>query len=333
MPVPVLLLLAAALVPGALDLHIAEPVASAALVVILLDGGMDIATSRLRPSLGSVLSLGVLGTFVTAGVIALAAHALLGFDWTAAGLLGAALAPTDPAMVFAVLRGRTLSTRPRTLLEGEAGFNDPAGIALMLGLIELATHADASFAVVIVEFARQMGIGALLGLAGGRVLGRIDAPLLLLAAVGALFGVTALAGGSGFLAVFVAGLATRHRPVGAAVAEPVVFMTLGLTVSAGGLPFRDGLVLALAAALVARPLAVALVPLPRRERAFIAFAGLKGAVPILLAAFAVTGGVAGAEDLYGVVFVAVAVNVLVIGSLLPRVASILGVAEAAGRRE
>ncbi|MEA2123903.1 MAG: potassium/hydrogen antiporter [Solirubrobacteraceae bacterium] len=324
-PTPFLLLIAAALVPGGLSLDVAEPVAGAALVVVLLDGGMGV---DLRGSLRAVLWLGVAGTFITAAVAAVAAHALLGYGWTAAGLLGAALAPTDPAMVFATLRGRQLRGRFRTLLEGEAGLNDPAGIALMLGLIELATHDDKTFAVVVVEFARQMGLGAVLGLAGGRVLRRVSHPVALLALAAALYGVTALIGGSGFLAVFVAAIHLPRRAVGGSVAEAAVFVTLGLTVHVGGLPWVDGLVLALAIALVARPVAVALTRLRPAESPFVAFAGLKGAVPILLAAFAVTGGVAGANGLYGVVFVAVAVNVLVIGTLLPTVASRLGVAEA-----
>jgi cell volume regulation protein A len=315
-----------------LGLDVAEPVAIAALVVILLTGGMDIHAARVRASVKAILSLGILGTFATAGIVAVVAHAVLGFGWTSAGLLGAALAPTDPAMVFAVLRGRELNGRTRTLLEGEAGFNDPAGIALMLGLIELATHADASFAVVVTTFALQMGLGAVLGLAGGAVLRRADHLVLLLAGAGVLYAVTAVAGGSGFLAVFIAGLMHDDVPGRGAVgrlAETVVFVALGLTIALTELPagaWRDGLLLALATGVLARPAAVALAlgRAPARERAFVAFAGLKGAVPILLALLAVQEGVGAA--LYGVVFVAVAVNVLVQGTLLPRVALALDVA-------
>jgi cell volume regulation protein A len=320
MPTPFLLLIAAALVPGGLDLDIAEPVAAAALVVVLLDGGMGV---DLRGSLRAVLWLGVAGTFITAAAVAVVAHAVLGFGWTAAGLLGAALAPTDPAMVFATLRGRALGGRVRAVLEGEAGLNDPAGIALMLGLVELATHADATFDVVVVEFVRQMGIGAIVGLVGGRLLRRVEHPLVLLVAAACLYALAAFPGGSGFLAVFVAAVQRPRVPVGGGIAEAAVFVVLGLTVHVGGLPWVDGLALAAAVAL-ARPLALAVPGIP--ARAFVAFAGLKGAVPILLAAFAVTGGVAGADELYGVVFVAVAVNVLVVGGLLPAVSSRLDVA-------
>ena len=143
-------------------------------------------------------------------MIAVAAHALLGYGWTAAGLLGAALAPTDPAMVFAVLRGRSLSGRPRTLLEGEAGFNDPAGIALMLGLIELATHDDADLRRGGRRHLRPAD-GARARCSGSRaacVLRRVARPLSRCCAVGrARTASPPLLGGSGFLAVFVAGLA------------------------------------------------------------------------------------------------------------------------------
>jgi cell volume regulation protein A len=189
-----------------------------------------------------------------------------------------------------------------------------------------------------------MAIGAVLGVLGGRVLGLLHprgATLLLLLA-GVLYGVTSLVGGSGFLAVFIAGLligdteriAERQAYASvAAVGEVVVFVALGVTIGITDLPFqtwRDGIVLALVIGVVARPLAVAVTlaraDLSGRERLFVTWAGLKGAVPILLAAFAVIGGVRGAQPLYGVVFVVVAINVLVQGTLVPWVASRLDVA-------
>ena len=101
----------------------------------------------------------MLGTFVTAGVVALCAHYVLGFGWVLAGLVGAAVAPTDPAVMFSVLGGREIEGRSGTTLEGEAGVNDPAGIALMMGMIELATHDGASFLVVVEEFVVEMAVG------------------------------------------------------------------------------------------------------------------------------------------------------------------------------
>ncbi len=361
-PAPVVFLVAAAFASDAfsglgraLAVRDVERIAVVVLVVILLNGGLDIGRRRMLASAGPVLSLGILGTFATAALVALAAHLLLGFGWTLAGVLGAALAPTDPAVMFSVLGGRELAGRSKTTLEGEAGFNDPAGIALMIGMVDLATHPDATFAVVVETFAVEMVVGAVLGLAGAwllvRGLHRVRLgseplyPVLVLVLVLVLYAVTSLAGGSGFLAVFVAGLILGDADVPlraeigrfhsslAGLGEIVVFIALGLTVPITSLPastWFDGAVLALVLALVARPLTVvvtlARASLTRSERAFIAWSGLKGAVPILLAAFALLGGVDGAERLYGVVFVVVLLSVLAQGSLVGVVARRLGVA-------
>lgn len=355
-PAPVILLVAAALASdvfptlrNALGIEDVERVAVAALVVILFNGGLDLGWRKLRASAGPVLSLGILGTFVTAGVIALGAHVVLGFDWSLSGVLGAALAPTDPAVMFSVLGGHALNGRSGSILEGEAGFNDPAGIALMLGMIELATHADASFMLVVTDFAKEMAIGAVVGIFGARLI-RAAHPagaLVALLLAGVLYGATGLLGGSGFLAVFVAGLLigddeevaerTAYTSV-AGASEVVVFVVLGITIGITDLPattWRDGAVLAVVIALAARPLAVATTLAGARlninERLFIAWSGLKGAVPILLAAFAVLGGVDDAGRLYGIVFVVVTISVAVQGTLVPAVAARLGVTSPAAR--
>jgi cell volume regulation protein A len=355
-PAPAIFLVAAAIVSDLwpqvyehLPILTVERIAVVALIVILFNGGMDIGWRRFRASAGPILSLGVLGTFATAGLVAVFAHYALGFDWTLAGIVGAALAPTDPAVMFSVLGRREIAGRSGTTLEGEAGVNDPAGIALMLGLIELATHDDASAFVVVREFAVEMGIGTAMGLAGARALLplvrrlRLPAeglyPVLALALAGLLYSGTSLLHGSGFLAVFIAGLVLgdarlpykgeieRFHGSLATLAEIVVFIALGLTVSFGSLSARvwvDAALLLLVLALVARPLVVALTlaraRLRRTERVFIAWSGLKGAVPILLAAFAVLGGVAGAESVYGIVFVVVLLSVVCQGTLVPFIA-------------
>src|SRR5579885_3646653 len=118
--------------------------ATVALIVILFDGGLSIGWRRLRPSLVPITVLGIVGTFATAGGVALFAHWALGFGWTGAGLLGSAVAPNDPAVMFSVLGEREIAGRTGTILEGESGANDPAGIALMIGMIELATHPHSS---------------------------------------------------------------------------------------------------------------------------------------------------------------------------------------------
>ncbi|MCW3020850.1 MAG: potassium/proton antiporter [Conexibacter sp.] len=360
-PAPVLFLIAAAVVsdvwPALRDdvsIRTVERIAVVALVVVLLNGGMDIGWRRFRASMGPIVSLGVLGTFVTAGVMTVAAHVVLGLDWTLAGIVGAALAPTDPAVVFSVLGGREIGGRSGTVLEGEAGVNDPAGIALMLGVIELATHPDASWTVIVGDFAQEMAIGLVFGLAGARLivpaLRRVrlgsDAlyPVLVLMLAAVLYAVTSVASGSGFLAVFIMGLVlgdatTPHQRAIerfhgslAGLAEVTVFIALGLTVDITHLSaqtWRDGVLLGLALAVVARPLTVALTlvrtALSRPERAFIAWSGLKGAVPILLAAFAIIEGVHGADRVYGLVFVAVLFSVLGQGTLVPWVGARLGI--------
>jgi potassium/hydrogen antiporter len=360
-PTPALFLAAAAIASDIwpslyqrVPVHTVERVAVVALIVILFNGGMDVGWRRFRVSARPILTLGIFGTFATAGVVALVAHYLLGFDWTLAGIVGAALSPTDPAVMFSVLGKHEIGGRSGTILEGEAGVNDPAGIALMLGMIEFATHANASLLVVLREFGIEMAVGAATGVIGAFLmlwlLRKINLandglyPVLILMLAGLLYGATALAHGSGFLAVFIAGLVLgdarapykaeieRFHTSLAGLAELTVFVALGLTVtlsSLGGRIWLEGVVLLLALALLARPLAVAAFLAPFRlrpgERVFIAWSGLKGAVPILLAAFAVLEHVEGASHVYGLVFVVVLLSVVTQGTLVPLVAATLKV--------
>jgi cell volume regulation protein A len=328
-----------------------ERVTVAALVVILFDGGLHIGTRRFRQSAGPILALGVLGTFATAGLVAVAGHFLLGLDWIFAGLVGAAIAPTDPAVTFSVFGSREIRGRAGTILEGEAGMNDPVGIALMIGMIELATEDDAGFSIVLSEFAVEMALGLLVGVAGALVLlpvmrrvrltGPALYPIRVLAGAGIIYGLAAVVGGSGFLAAFVAGIllgdaaAPRKGEIEgflsslAGLAEIAAFVALGLTVGLGdvesGETWVDGVVFALVLAFVARPIATLPLLLPARltwgERVFIAWAGLKGAVPILLGALALLSGVENAPELYGIVFIVVLFSVVVQGASVPIVAS------------
>ncbi len=323
-----------------------ERIATVALVVILFQGGASIGLRRFRAASVPVASLGVVGTFACAGLVTLFVHALFGLGWLTAGLLGAAVAPTDPAVMFSVLGGREIRGRARTILEGESGANDPVGIALMLGLIQLATHADATFWIVVRVFCEQMAIGLAVGVVGGFlatvVLRRVALPsagldtLRTLALAGVVYGIAATAHGSGFLAVFVAGLiagdvdAPFEREVEvfeeglASLAEIVVFVALGLTVaitSISAARFGEGLAIAAFLALVARPLTAGVLLAPARltagERLFVIWGGLKGAVPILLAAFALGEHVAHAQRIYETVFVVVLASVVVQGGTIP----------------
>ena len=228
--------------------------------------------------------------------------------------------------------------------------NDPVGIALMIGMIELASEDDGNLSIVASEFAIEMAIGLVVGVAGALALlpvmrhVRLTAPPLypirVLAGAGIVYGLASIAGGSGFLAVFVAGviLGDAAAPQKGEIesflssltglAEIAAFVALGLTVGVGDLgagdTWRDGLVLAVVLAFVARPLAVLPFLLPTRltwgERIFIAWAGLKGAVPILLGALALLGGVDDGPQLYGIIFVVVLFSVIVQGTSVPYVA-------------
>jgi cell volume regulation protein A len=338
-----------------LSIRDVERIAVVALIVILFDGGMRVGWRRFRESAVPIVSLGLFGTFATAGLMTLAAHYLLDFSWETAALLGAALAPTDPAVMFSVFGRKEIGGRTGTILEGESGTNDPVGIALMLAAVSLAESDSTSVAHAVGEFFLQLGVGVVFGVAGAYALMLLMRrivlpnpalyPLRTLALAGVIYGTATVAHGSGFLAVYIAGIligdadiplkrgVERFHTSLASLAEIVVFVALGLTVDLTELGennlWLDGLILAVILAFVARPLAVGPLLLPARltkgERLFVMWSGLKGAVPILLASFAVLGGVEGADRIYSIVFVVVAFSVLFQGTSVPYAATRLGV--------
>ena len=331
-----------------------ERVVVVAVVVILFDGGMHIGWRRFRAAIVPITTLGFLGTFGTAAVVAGGCHLLLGLGWMTSGLIGAALAPTDPAVMFSVLGGHEVGGRTDTILEGESGANDPVGIALMLAMIQFATASSGSFLVVVREFAVATSVGLVIGIVAGRLLVplmriRLPSsglyPLRTLAACGVVYGVASVAHGSGFLAVFVAGILVGDERVPfkkeiesfhsslASLAEVAAFGGLGLTIDITFVGhdwvWLKGLAIAVLLVLVARPLVAGLLLLPvrldRGERIFLLWGGLKGAVPILLAAFAVLAKVDDAMLIYSLVFVAVAFSVIVQGTTGPAAAKRLGI--------
>lgn len=359
-PSPVVFLLAAAI---ASDLY--EPlgtaltptdvswVASGALIVILFDGGVTLGWRRVRPRIGAVATLGFGATLFTAGVMALAAHALFGFGWATSAALGVALAPTDPAVVFSVIGEGRLAERPKTILEAESGANDPIAIALMIGVLA-AIDGGSWLPTVTATLARQLAIGLAVGVAGAwltrKPLKHLTEPreslqpIVALSAAGLIFGTATAIHGSGFLAVFAAGLllGDANTTVGedvrafhselAGLAEVVVFVSLGLTVhlaALGASGVLQGLTLTVVLLVLARPPAAMLMltpfRVPRGERIFLAWAGMRGAVPILLASLALADGVNDSPRIYGLVFVVVATSVLIQGVTLPAVASALRV--------
>lgn len=330
-----------------------ERVVTVALVVILFDGGLHIGSSRFRSAAGGILALGVVGTFVTVVGAALLVHALLDVSWYLAVLVATAVAPTDPAVVFSVLGRREIEGRSGTLLEGESGANDPVGIALMAGLLGAGGLSGGALGHVAGTFALQMGVGLAVGVLGAKALLLLVRrmplpaeglyPVRSLLGAGALFGTASVLHGSGFLAVFVAGVllgeerapyreeVQRFHAALASLGEVVAFAFLGLTVDLDVLGRTDvwlpGIVLGLLLALVVRPLLGAPLllgtGLARGEQAFVLLAGLKGAVPLLLGSFLLPEE-QGAR-LYGVVVVVVLVSVVGQGSLVPTVAGRLGV--------
>jgi cell volume regulation protein A len=359
-PLPVVFLIAAALARLLIsDLRappdqLVERIVSVALVFVLFDGGRQIGWRRFRAAAAPIAVVGVLGTFLTVAATGLLIHLGFGLMWYPALLVATAISPTDPAVVFSVLGRREIAGPSRTILEGESGANDPVGIALMASLISAGAISTGAVGQVAGTFVLQMTVGAAVGLAGGLGLGwhmrHVSLPseglypLRTLTAVLALFGVAALAHGSGFLAVFVAGItlgdppAPRKREIEqfhaalASLAEIVAFIVLGLMVNLATLTHADvwvpGVLIAALMALVIRPILVGLCLLPARltqnERIFVLAAGLKGAVPILLGTFILAAHPRHAGRLFGIVVVVVLVSVTVQGSLVSTLTERLG---------
>jgi cell volume regulation protein A len=355
-PAPAFFLIAAALASdiwpglGTLSHATVEQGVTVALAVILFDGGMRMGWERFRSVAAASAWIGIAGTLATAGAAAAAAHFLFAFGWHAALLIGTAIAPTDPAVVFSVLGRREIAGRSGVLLEGESGANDPVGIALLVALLAANGTGVSAAGQVAVEFLIQMAVGVAVGAVGGRVLlafmRRVPLPseglypLRVLAGALAIYGLAAVAHGSGFLAVFIAGILlgderapyrgeiARFHSALASLAEIVAFVMLGLTIRLYALPHANawliGLALAALLAFVIRPVLVGALLWPVRlrcsERIFVLWAGLKGAVPILLGAFIIQAGTPDAPRIYEIIFVVVAFSVIVQGGTVPALA-------------
>ena len=343
---------AAELWPGAagLPLGAVQRVVTIALAIILFDGGMHIGLRRFRTAAAAIVWVGVAGTLVTAAGAAAAAHFAAGMGWRLALLVGTAVAATDPAVVFSVFGRREIAGRTGVLLEGESGANDPVGIALLAALLAARGSAGGVAWHVVSEFALQMAVGTAVGVAGGigllAFMRRVPLPSeglyapRVLASVLCIFGFAVVAQGSGFLAVFVAGILIGDEPAPykreiqrfhtslASLAEIVAFVMLGLTMRLSALGSADtwpaGLAIAALLAFVIRPVLVGLVSLPvrlsRRERVFFLWTGLKGAVPILLGSTIAASGIPGAARGYEVIFVVVGFSVTFQGGLVPALA-------------
>ena len=327
-----------------------------ALSVILFDGGLRTRLSTFRGVLAPSLLLATVGVLVTAGIVGLVAAPVLGLDPVQGLLLGAIIASTDAAAVFFLIRtgGLRLPHRVGATLEIESSTNDPISVFLVILLTEyLMAHGEMSAWALVADLLREGLLGAGIGLAGGgllvTVLNRVAMPgglHPLFAVTGALTvaGFAMVAGGSGLLAVYVAGLVVANRPTRAYpsivgfhdaltwLCQIVMFLVLGLLVTPSALLgyVGPGLLLALVLTLVARPVAVWLCLGPfgftAREKAFVSWVGLRGAVSIFLAAIPQLAGLPGSPAYFNVAFFVVLVSLLVQGSTLTAAARRLGVA-------
>jgi cell volume regulation protein A len=323
------------------DYRLARLIGTVALVLILFEGGLAAGWRELRPMLLPAVSLAVVGTVVTAAIVGVAAGALFDFSLLEGLLLGAILAATDGAAVFALMRGVRLPVRLRRTLEGESGLNDPIAVLLVLLVIDLITKPHYGLGSAVLFLARELTVGLAVGVAGGLIASRCAkrahrlpnglVHVASLAAAALAYGTAGALGGSGFLAVYLVGLAIGeaqwrnreaivdfHRGV-AMLAEIGMFFALGLLVFPGqfGPVVVKALLLALITALIARPLAVMVATVwqdvARSERALLAWAGLRGAVPVILATFAVIEGVPRSVELLNIVFFAVLVSAVLQG--------------------
>lgn len=333
--------------------HFANSIGSVALALILFDGGLRTSLRSVRSAWRPALSLSTLGVLLTSLLTGFAATWVLGIPLLHGMLLGAIVGSTDAAAVFSILRtsGLRLSPRLTATLEVESGSNDPMAIFLTVGLISLVMGTANSVAGFALLFVLQFGVGGLVGIAIGYIatwmVNRINLdypglyPILVLAFGLLAFGLAAVLQGSGFLAVYIAGIVLGNNSLvyrngiflfhdaGAWLGQIVLFIMLGML----SFPSRlvdvatDGLLIAIALIFIARPVAVALTAFPFRftfrELTFLSWVGLKGAVPITLATFPLMAGMEGGGLIFNVVFFVVLVSAVTQGWSLPLVARLL----------
>lgn len=337
------------------DYQTAQNIGTVALCFILFQGGLTTHWDETKPVIKRGISLATIGVLVTAGVMAVTAHYGLRWPWLQAWLLGAIVSSTDASAVFSVLKERALGLKDgiAPLLEFESGGNDPMAVFLTVGILELITHPGSSILSILPLFFREMILGGVLGFTLGRLalwaLRKFQLQfeglysVLSLAIVLVIFNATAVAGGSGFLAIYIAGvilgntnfihkrsLLAFHDGV-AWLMQVMMFLTLGLVVSPHDLLPTAGMALicALVLVFVARPVSVftalAFSSMKANEKAMVGWVGLRGAVPIVLATFPLVAGIPNAHALFNIVFFIVLTSVLLQGTTLPTVASLLRV--------
>ncbi len=335
------------------DYRAAQTAGTIGLVLILFEGGLTAGWHEIRPVLRTAVSMATLGTFLTAIATGLAAIWIFDLSTLQGLILGAAVAATDSAAIFAVLRGSRLERRLARTLEGESGMNDPVALLLVVGFGEWIADPSYGAPDMALAFVVKLTLGAALGLAVGwlarRAIARAELPtqglypVATLATAAISYGVAEVAGGSGFLAVYVTALVlgTGSLPARSTVVafhqglswlvQIGLFFLLGLLVFPSELwgVAGKGLLLSVFLIFAARPLATLLVTqfggLNIRERTILSWAGLRGAIPIWLATFPVVAGVAEARLIFDVVFFIVVTSTLIQGATIEPLARWLGV--------
>lgn len=337
----------------------ARDIGIVALALILFEGGLMAGFSEIRPVLAPAAGLAVLGTLITAGICGLAATWLFDFSLLEGLLLGSIVASTDGAAIFGLLRGSALKQKLARTLEGEAGLNDPVAVLLVVGFIEWIQQPDYGVADMLLLLVRELGIGGVAGIVVGllavQAFQRLPLPtpglypVASIATAALAFGTADSLHGSGFLAVYLAGLALGSAAIPAKqtitafhqgmawVAQLAMFLVLGLLVfpSRLGDVAVEGTVLALVLVLVARPVAVFASSFGRfsvADRIVLGWAGLRGAVPVVLATFPVIAGVPHSVEFFDIVFFAVLLSTLLQGATFEPLAKRLGVTARAPMR-
>jgi cell volume regulation protein A len=336
------------------DPHLAQYIGIVALVFILFSGGLDTNWSTVKPVIKPASVLATLGVFLTAVIIGLFVSFILDVSFLWGLLIGSIISSTDAAAVFSILRTRSISLKGnlKPLLELESGSNDPMAVFLTIGTIQLLINPEKEVFDIIILFVQQMGIGSGLGFAFGKfmifLINKMDFSnegaytVFSIAMCILIFSLSSVIGGSGFLAIYIAGIIVGNSSFvhkrgtirffeGLAVLSQIaMFLTLGLFVFPSQLTqiIFPGLLISLFLIFVARPISVYLslvfFKYHWKEEIFISWVGLRGAVPIILATFPLIAGIPNAEIIFNVVFFIVLTSVLMQGWSLVPVAKLLG---------